>query len=65
VRDMHDPARFETYLGKEQYYHDFLVFFQAEMETKGQHAVLEEYLFAADTRANDMLSRLYAGFCIR
>jgi hypothetical protein len=59
---MHDPARFETYLGKEQYYHDFLVFFQAEMETKGQHAVLEEYLFAADTRANDMLSRLYAGF---
>jgi hypothetical protein len=59
---MHDPSRFQTYLGKEKYYHDFLLFFQAEMERKGQHAVLHQYLFAADERANDMLSRLYAGF---
>jgi hypothetical protein len=62
IANMHDPARFKTYLGKEQYYHDFLVFFQQEMETKGQHTVLHEYLFATDARADDMLARLYAGF---
>jgi hypothetical protein len=59
---MHKPDRFKTYLGKEKYYHDFLVFFQKEMEAIGWQEVLNKYLFANDERANDMLSRLYAGF---
>jgi hypothetical protein len=62
VNDMHDPDRFKTYLGKEKYYHDFLVFFQKEIEEKTWQAVLNEYLFANNERANDMLCRLFAGF---
>jgi hypothetical protein len=62
VDDMHRPGRFRTYLGDEKYYHDFLVFFQKEIDAKGWENVLNEYLFADDDRANDMLSRLYAGF---
>jgi hypothetical protein len=62
VDDMHEPDRFRTYLGDEKYYHDFLVYFQKEIDTKGWEKVLNEYLFANDDRANDMLSRLYAGF---
>jgi hypothetical protein len=59
---MHKPERFKTYLGNEKYYHDFLVFFRQEIEAKSWQAVLNEYLFANDERANDMLCRLYAGF---
>ncbi|KAJ4993573.1 DUF4243 domain-containing protein [Stagonosporopsis vannaccii] len=62
VDDMHEPDRFKTYLGKEQYYHDFLVFFQKEIEAKTWQQVLNEYLFARDERADDLLARLYAGF---
>lgn len=62
VGDMHRPERFETYLGKEKYYHDFLVFFQKKIDEKSWQDVLNEYLFANNDRANDMLCRLYAGF---
>lgn len=62
VDDMHDPERFKTYLGKERYYHDFLVYFQGEIEKKGWEEVLNEYLFKRDERADDMLVRLYGGF---
>lgn len=62
VDDMHKPDRFKTYLGKEQYYHDFLVFFQQEIEAKTWQKVLNEYLFARDERADDLLGRSYAGF---
>ena len=61
VEEMHDPARFKTYLGQEQYYPDFLIFFQQEMETKGWEAVVDEYVFRGDERADDMLVRLFAG----
>lgn len=62
VDDMHNIERFKTYLGKEQYYHDFLVFFQKEIDAKTWQGVLNEYVFAQDERADDMLSRMYAGF---
>jgi hypothetical protein len=62
IEDMHKPDRFKTYLGKEKYYHDFLVFFQKEIEAKSWQNVLNEYLFTNNDRANDMLARLYAGF---
>ncbi|KAF2024382.1 hypothetical protein EK21DRAFT_94126 [Setomelanomma holmii] len=62
VNDMHDPARFKTYLGDEKYYHDFLVFFQDEIAAKGWQDVLNEYLFKGDERADDMLVRMYGGF---
>ncbi|KAH7079757.1 hypothetical protein FB567DRAFT_449318 [Paraphoma chrysanthemicola] len=62
VNDMHKPDRFKTYLGKEQYYHDFLVFFQSEIEAKTWQTVLNEYVFAGDERADDLFARLYGGF---
>ncbi|KAL5423641.1 hypothetical protein PMIN04_003778 [Paraphaeosphaeria minitans] len=62
VDDMHDPERFKTYLGQEQYYHDFLQYFQDEISKKGWETVLNDELFKGDERADDLLARLYGGF---
>jgi hypothetical protein len=62
VDDMHKPERFKIYLGQEDYYHDFLVFFQQEIDDKGWQNTLQEHLFAKTEHADDMLVRLYAGF---
>ncbi|KAF2198855.1 hypothetical protein GQ43DRAFT_442976 [Delitschia confertaspora ATCC 74209] len=62
VKEMHNPEGFKKYLGQGKRYHEFLVFFKEEMETKGWHNVVNEYLFKGDERADDMLVRLYAGF---
>ncbi|CZR56682.1 related to HypA-like protein [Phialocephala subalpina] len=62
VEDMHNPSNFKKYLGKEKYYHDFLIFFQTEMEKKGWEKVFQEYLFAGTEQANDIFGRMYAGF---
>lgn len=61
VQNISNPSDFAKYLGKEKYYHDFLIFFQNEMEAKGWQAVVNEYVFAGDERADDMLGRMYAG----
>jgi Questin oxidase-like len=63
VDNLSDPEQFKKYLGKEKYYHDFLVFFQNEFEKKGWENVLNEYVFAGDERADDLLGRLYGGTC--
>lgn len=62
VQDMSNPDHFQKYLGNEKYYHDFLVFFQMEMESKGYEEVLNEYLFAGNEKADDLLGRMYGGF---
>ncbi|RAR04058.1 hypothetical protein DDE82_004712 [Stemphylium lycopersici] len=62
VSDMHDPARFATYLGKEEYYHDFLVYFKQEIERNGWQATLQTHVFAETPAADDMLVRMFAGF---
>jgi hypothetical protein len=59
---MSNPSHFSAHLGKEKYYYDFLLFFQSEMESKGWENVLNEYIFAGDERADDMLGRMFAGF---
>ena len=48
VHDMSDPDKFSKYLGVKERYHDFLVFFQNELETKGVEGVLQEYIFAGE-----------------
>lgn len=64
LQDLNDPQNFKKYLGNPKHYKDFLVFFQKEMETKGWENVVNEYLFAGDERADDLLGRMYAGkFC--
>ncbi|KAI5202443.1 hypothetical protein E4T38_05602 [Aureobasidium subglaciale] len=62
VEGMEDPSLFKKYLGKERYYNDYLRYFQAEISKKGWQQVLNEYVFAGDERADDMLARMYAGF---
>lgn len=47
------------YLGKGQYYPDFLAFFQREIADKGWEAVVSEYLFAGTEAADDLLVRLH------
>lgn len=59
---MSDPAKFKQHLGDEEYYHDYLIFFQQEMRVKGWQAVVNEYLFAGDDRADGLLVRTFAGF---
>lgn len=61
VENLHDYNRFHDYLGNERYYHDYLVFFQAEIDKKGHETVIKEYCLKGDERANDLLVRLYAG----
>jgi hypothetical protein len=62
IQGMEDPLQFKKYLGKERYYNDYLRFFQAEMDKKGWQQVLNEYVFARNERADDMLVRMFAGF---
>lgn len=64
MEDMSNPEHFQKYLGMEQYYQDFLNFWQSEMEKKGWENVLNEYLFAGDERADNLLTRMYAGTCL-
>lgn len=62
IEDLHDPSKYQKYLGNERYYTDYLKFFEGEIDNKGWQNVLKEYLFARDERADDMLVRLFAGF---
>jgi hypothetical protein len=59
--DLHDPAKFKECLGKQQYYHDYLVLFQEEMEEKGWENVVNEYLFDGSERGEDLLFRAFGG----
>ncbi|EXK26256.1 hypothetical protein FOMG_17158 [Fusarium oxysporum f. sp. melonis 26406] len=61
VTNMHNPEKYKTYLGSEEYYHDFLVFFKEEISQKGWQEVLNEYIFNGDERADDMLVRMFGG----
>jgi hypothetical protein len=59
--DMSDPENFKKYLDNEKYYHEYLIFWQNEMEKKGWENVLNEYVFAGDERADGLLGRFYGG----
>ncbi|KAL1799101.1 hypothetical protein ACET3X_003138 [Alternaria dauci] len=60
VNDMHNLERFKSYLGQEKYYHDFLMYFQQEIDDKGWQRTLQEHVFAETEHAEDMLVRMYA-----
>ncbi|KAG9236545.1 hypothetical protein BJ875DRAFT_371942 [Amylocarpus encephaloides] len=62
IEDMTIPETFTKHLGKQQYYLSYLRFFQQQMEEKGWEKVLQDYIFAGDERADDLLGRMYAGF---
>ncbi|KAJ5995633.1 hypothetical protein N7481_002610, partial [Penicillium waksmanii] len=59
VEGFHDPIKFQEGFHKEENYPNYLIFFQEEIDAKGVDAVLKEYVFAGDQRAESMLSRLF------
>ena len=61
VEDMTDRAKFQQFLGKERYFHDYETFFKKEMDAKGWENVLNEHLFSRDDHADKLLTRMYAG----
>lgn len=64
IDELRDWEKAKTRLGKEQYYTDWLHFFQHEIEHLGSwQKVLAEYMFKPDDpRSQDMLVRMFAGF---
>ncbi|KAI0465911.1 HypA protein [Xylaria cf. heliscus] len=62
VEELKDFDKAKEKLGNEEYYTDFLAFFQSEIDNKGWQAVLNEYLFKGDKRSDDMMARMFAGF---
>ena len=61
LEKLNETAGFKEYRGKGEHYSNFLAFFQRQIEEKGVGAVLNEYLFAENEQAEDMLCRLWAG----
>lgn len=61
VEDLADREKFKQHLGKEEYFHDYEVYFRKEIDEKGWEAVLNEHLFAGDEHAKRLLTRMYAG----
>lgn len=61
VEKMTDPEEFNKYLGQEEYFSDYLEYFTREMEKTSWQEVVNEYLFKKDARAEDMLTRTFAG----
>ena len=61
IHDMQDKKKFQEHLGDEKHYSNFLAFFQHEIDAKGVGAVLQDYVFAGDDRAETMLCRLFGG----
>lgn len=64
VQSLYDQARFKECLGKRNNYPSFLEYFQREIETKGVENVVNQYIFAGDDLAEDMLVRLFGGECM-
>ncbi|KAI0157367.1 HypA protein [Xylariaceae sp. FL1272] len=59
VEELKDWEKAQERLGNEENYHDFLVFFQEEIDRMGWEDVLNDYLFKGDERADDLLSRMF------
>jgi hypothetical protein len=64
VQSLYDKAQFQSCLGKEKKYPNFLEFFQREIEKQGVEDVINKYLFAEDEVADNMLARLFGGECM-
>lgn len=62
VNDMHKADKFESYLGDERYYFDWLAYYQAQIDKLGWQGTLNKHVFAGDEHADDMLVRMFAGF---
>ena len=62
AQELHDPAVFIANMFKPKTYSDYLKFFTLEIQSKGYKAVVSQYVFAEDERADIMFNRLFAGY---
>jgi hypothetical protein len=60
--DLSNQETWKKCLGIMKHYRAFLLFFQKELEIKSVDTVINEYLFAGDEKAEDMLVRLHEAF---
>ncbi|OAX81912.1 hypothetical protein ACJ72_03745 [Emergomyces africanus] len=61
VQKLGDKSQFHSFTGIRAQYPNFLAYFQRQIASKGIESVVNEYLFAGDKLADDMLVRLFAG----
>ncbi|KAF5867126.1 hypothetical protein ETB97_004046 [Aspergillus alliaceus] len=61
IQSLYDQAQFKDSLGNREDYPNFLEFFQREIEKKGVEDTVNQYVFAEDDIAQDMLARLFGG----
>lgn len=59
--DMADAMMFDECLGKDEFYADYLKFFENEIAKKSVQAVVKEYVLKGDERANDIFCRMFTG----
>ncbi|KAL8697205.1 MAG: hypothetical protein Q9224_002426 [Gallowayella concinna] len=58
IQNLHKPNVFFKYLDQERYYHDYVIFFQHEIDKHGLEKVVNEYVLKNDDRANALLIRI-------
>ncbi|KAI0192433.1 hypothetical protein F4808DRAFT_443144 [Astrocystis sublimbata] len=56
-----DPAKFRARMMSTEDYSNYLSFFEAEIETKGWEAVVQEHCFSRSANADYMLAQLFEG----
>ena len=64
VKAMSDPSKFQSFMGDEKHYHDWVAFFQREMDrdNRGWQGVLQKHLLSRTDNADALFIRMYAGF---
>ena len=61
IQKLSDDEYFISSLGCEDYFHDFVAFFERKFEEAGWQTVVQRYLFSRSKTAEDLLVRLFAG----
>ena len=62
VDSLADRDNFNSYLGQQPHYSNYLLFFQREIEAKGVRETLEEHVFADNEHAKRMFALVYNGW---
>lgn len=61
VKELSDPEKFRARMLQLPEYHNFLCFFEQEIQAKGWRAVVNEYCFSRTPLADLMLAQLFEG----
>jgi hypothetical protein len=62
IQNLDDSATFQSSLGKEGHYLNFVRYFEQQIQTLGWPEFFEKFLFGDTELANDMMCRLFAGY---